>query len=994
MFKYIVLIFAAFCQVLIAQDGSAQLSLPWSTGTAYRMTQAPHLDNNVAGAAMDFNGSIGSSVTVHAARDGSVRYGGCAHSVWVDHADGWSTNYYHVTNKQVANGQIVTRGQTLGYTSILTCASVVPTGPHVHFSLTRYGAYQTLIGKSIGGWEVTANGMRKNGVTITDGGSVYNDGTIGAGNSAFTPIVTGVSPASPVPTGAAQSFTINGSNFDANATVTLRDSSNVYANRTVSFRTGSTQIVINPNFGTIPDNWRVEVLNGATSSGNFAFTVSAAGPILAVKPTSPTPSSGSSSQPRTPNLTWTTGANTTFFKIYLGTTSSLSTTNLVSTQGVQSPFFAPDTLNYSTTYYWRVDASNTAGTYTTGDVWNFTTEEAPVVLAGKPTSPTPSSGSASQPRTPNLTWTAGANTTYYKIYLGTTSSLSTPNLVSTQGVQFPFFGPDTLNYSTTYYWRVDASNAAGTYTTGDVWSFSTETAPVLLAGKPTNPTPASGTGNLSRTQRFTWTAGANTSLFRIYLGISSNLGNGTPTLTQTVQNAFLDPEGLNYGTTYYFRVDATNSEGTITTGDVWSFSTAPASYSVTISGGTGGTVSPNSSQTVTSGGSQTFTASPFLSYAVDQWTVNGVVAQAGGNSFTLSSISADRSVAVTFRLLGTSIVVTTVGVPLAGGSITGGGSYAAGALVSLQANPAAGYYFDGWASGASGLVNPLSLSLNANISIQAKFALVPPQLQLVQARFSSAMPQTFTTALVGPPANGITLQRSGDLRNWTDWKTVTVSPTGFAAVVDTAPFAQQGYYRIKPTSGGSVVSLNFDDNQIPAGWNLSFLSNPRVNGGAANQRLEAREVDTTALLTKSIPAPSASGSVRIQWNANIINNYWGMGSGMRIKMTDASIYTAYAGKQGNGIPTGRLMISHDTPEEIFLQENLAIPWGNYALEATFSQGTIRLKGTDPSSQAVVFDRNIATPSFNVNSIAAIEFIVINTTGPAAWIDDAVITITP
>ena len=81
-------------------------------------------------------------------------------------------------------------------------------------------------------------------------------------------------PGVPVATGSAQAFTINGSNFQSGCTVTLVDGAGTtYANRTISSES-STQIVINPNFGTAQDVWSVEVINpgsGNETSNQFYF---------------------------------------------------------------------------------------------------------------------------------------------------------------------------------------------------------------------------------------------------------------------------------------------------------------------------------------------------------------------------------------------------------------------------------------------------------------------------------------------------------------------------------------------------------------------------------------------------------------------------------------------------------------------------------------------------------------------------------------------------
>lgn len=79
-----------------------------------------------------------------------------------------------------------------------------------------------------------------------------------------TPTISSVSPAQPVATGSAQSFTISGANFNATATVDLEDvtTSEQFYNRSVSSRSGSSGITINPNFGTATVNHSWRVRNG------------------------------------------------------------------------------------------------------------------------------------------------------------------------------------------------------------------------------------------------------------------------------------------------------------------------------------------------------------------------------------------------------------------------------------------------------------------------------------------------------------------------------------------------------------------------------------------------------------------------------------------------------------------------------------------------------------------------------------------------------------
>jgi uncharacterized protein (TIGR02145 family) len=89
-----------------------------------------------------------------------------------------------------------------------------------------------------------------------------------------------------------------------------------------------------------------------------------------------------------------------------------------------------------------------------------------------PSNPTPESGSINQPTTPTLTWSCSdpeGDPLTYDVYFGTDAN---PPLV-VSGTTEQTHTPATLEYSTTYYWKIFAHDDQGNSTEGEVWSFTT-----------------------------------------------------------------------------------------------------------------------------------------------------------------------------------------------------------------------------------------------------------------------------------------------------------------------------------------------------------------------------------------------------------------------------------------------------------------------------------------------------------------------------------------
>jgi len=88
------------------------------------------------------------------------------------------------------------------------------------------------------------------------------------------------------------------------------------------------------------------------------------------------------------------------------------------------------------------------------------------------TQPNPTDGAGSVSLTPVLGWIPGTAATSHDVYFGKTNP---PPFVNNQTDST--YEPGTLMANTTYFWRVDEKNNFGT-TVGDLWSFTTEKAPL------------------------------------------------------------------------------------------------------------------------------------------------------------------------------------------------------------------------------------------------------------------------------------------------------------------------------------------------------------------------------------------------------------------------------------------------------------------------------------------------------------------------------------
>jgi hypothetical protein len=120
---------------------------------------------------------------------------------------------------------------------------------------------------------------------------------------------------------------------------------------------------------TINSNWGGIAPQAGLSEVRFSY--------VPVQARTPQPATAATGVAIDTTLTWRPGREAGSHQVFFGTDPNAVLKGTVTAKTAVDHAFAPGSLNFGTTYYWRVDEVNTV-TYP-GDVWSFTTQEYGVV---------------------------------------------------------------------------------------------------------------------------------------------------------------------------------------------------------------------------------------------------------------------------------------------------------------------------------------------------------------------------------------------------------------------------------------------------------------------------------------------------------------------------------------------------------------------------------------------------------------------------------------
>ena len=237
------------------------------------------------------------------------------------------------------------------------------------------------------------------------------------------------------------------------------------------------------------------------------------------------------------SLSWSASSGATSYNVLRSTTSNGPYSNIAT--GVTTPSYTDTTVTNGTTYYYVVQAANSAGTSANSNQASATPTVPP---PGTPTNLTATAGNAQV----SLSWTASPGATSYNVLRSITSGGPYGNIAT--GVTTPSYTDTTVTNGTIYYYVVQAVNSSGTSGNSNQASATPTTppaAPTVLTALPGN--------NLVALK---WIASSGATSYNV-LRSTTNGGPYSSIAKAVTATEYSDASAGN-GTTYYYVVEAVN----------------------------------------------------------------------------------------------------------------------------------------------------------------------------------------------------------------------------------------------------------------------------------------------------------------------------------------------------------------------------------------------------------------------------------------------------
>jgi hypothetical protein len=335
------------------------------------------------------------------------------------------------------------------------------------------------------------------------------------------------------------------------------DETNFVLQRSLTSNSGFTTIA------TLPANTTSYVNSGLTGSTTYYYKVQATNSAggstwsntanattAAAPPNAPSNLTAAASGSSVISLAWTDNStDETSFVVERSLTSNSGFTT-ITTLPANTTTFVNSGLTGSTTYYYRVQATNIAGSSAWSNTASATTTG---VLPNAPSNLTATAAGSS---VINLAWTDNSTDETNFVLQRSLSESSGFTSIAMLPANTTTYVNSGLTGSTTYYYRVQATNAAGS----SAWSNTANA--TTTGGLPAAPSNLVAKSGSCRAINLTWVDNSNNETsFQISRSLSLN-GTYTNIATLPANTTAYTNTGLTLGRKYYYKVRSVNSTGT------------------------------------------------------------------------------------------------------------------------------------------------------------------------------------------------------------------------------------------------------------------------------------------------------------------------------------------------------------------------------------------------------------------------------------------------
>jgi hypothetical protein len=187
-------------------------------------------------------------------------------------------------------------------------------------------------------------------------------------------------------------------------------------------------------------------------------------------PTLSSPASNSTTTDNTPSFDWSDPAHAYRYELIVDNNSSFNSPEINQTDLSSSNYTPSSSLNEDT-YYWKVRARNSEGTWGAwSSTWTFTVD-IPDPVPGPPTLIAPDNNSTITDDTPEFEWSEPTYAHRYELTVDNNSSFNSPE-IDQQDLGASNYTPLSGLSDGTYYWKVRARNSEDAWGEwSSTWSF-------------------------------------------------------------------------------------------------------------------------------------------------------------------------------------------------------------------------------------------------------------------------------------------------------------------------------------------------------------------------------------------------------------------------------------------------------------------------------------------------------------------------------------------